>query len=309
MGLFQSLAMLLILLTLPSPNMAQSIGDVTALDALLQDYAYRAFVRPKTGVAYDGIVPSNLTGIKISVMRFRSGSLRKYGVSMYKEFVIPTGVGVQPYVERLVLVYQNLANWSMAYYPLPGYTYLAPVISLLAYDAFNLSATNLPKLDLKAAGNPISIHFSNVKSAPDGSEAKCVSFNRDGSVNFSEVGSENVCSTFDDGHFGLVAESISPAPAPAPSPVSPSPTHHKGKKTSNKVWIIVGSVVGGLLLLGLLAFLVLWARKYKQRKKMHQMERAAEVGEALQMTSVGESRAPAARVTRTQPTLENEYVP
>ncbi|KAK8560897.1 hypothetical protein V6N13_026332 [Hibiscus sabdariffa] len=33
-----------------------------ALDALLQDYAYRAFVRPKTGVLYDVVIPSNLIG-------------------------------------------------------------------------------------------------------------------------------------------------------------------------------------------------------------------------------------------------------
>lgn len=44
-------------------------------------------VRPKTGLPYDGNVPSNMTVIKIAAMRVRSGSLRSRGVSRYKEFV------------------------------------------------------------------------------------------------------------------------------------------------------------------------------------------------------------------------------
>ncbi|KAF8364654.1 hypothetical protein HHK36_033334 [Tetracentron sinense] len=62
------------------------------------------------GILYHGNVPSNLTGIEISAMRLRSDSLRTRGVKGYNEFEIPEGVVVQPYVERLVLVYQNLGN-------------------------------------------------------------------------------------------------------------------------------------------------------------------------------------------------------
>jgi hypothetical protein len=68
-------------------------------------------------------------------------------------------------------------------------------------------------------------------------------------------------------------------------------------------------VLGGLGLLVLLTFLVLWTQKYKREKKMQQMERAAEGGEALHMTTVGNTKAPAATVTRTQPVLESEYAP
>lgn len=105
------LSLLTLILWLPRFN-AQSTNSARALDALLQDYAYRAFVLPRTGIPYDGIVPSNLTGIKIAAMRLRSGSLKSRGVRMYKEFGIPEGVVVRPYVERVVLVYQNLGNWS-----------------------------------------------------------------------------------------------------------------------------------------------------------------------------------------------------
>ncbi|KAK8694045.1 hypothetical protein V6N13_071609 [Hibiscus sabdariffa] len=62
----------LCLLLLAQPS--TSVVAVIALDALLQDYAYRAFVRPKTGVLYDSVIPSNLTGFQITTIRVRSGS-------------------------------------------------------------------------------------------------------------------------------------------------------------------------------------------------------------------------------------------
>lgn len=306
--------LLLCLFEVESSNAQSTVGSPRALDAVLQDYAYRAFNRPRTGVSYDGTVPPNLTGIKVSAMRLRSGSLRSRGVTTYKEFEIPTGVTGTPYVERLVLVYQNLGNWSAVYYPLPGYAYLSPVLGLLAYDAFNLSATNLLELDIRTTANPIVINFTDVKSPPLGSVAKCVSFDINGSINFSNLISSNVCSTTEQGHFSIVVESI----APSPSPISPPPTPGGGGptpgkaghgKSNTKVWIIVGSVVGGLALILLLSLLALWAQKFKQRKNMQQMEKAAEAGETLHMTSVGDTKAPAAMVTRTQPILESEYVP
>lgn len=287
-----------------------SIRPARALDALLQDYAYRAFVRPRTGIPYDGSVPSNMTGIEISAMRLRTGSLRTRGVGMFKEFKVPVGVLEQPYVERLVLVYQNLGNWSMVYYPLPGYVYLAPVLGLLAYDALNLSAKHLPELDIRASNESISIQFSEVRSAPDGSVARCVWFDLDGLVNFTNVISGNTCSTFRQGHFSIVVESMAPSPASPPGgPRGEVPEHGGGGNNNRRVWIIVGSVVGGFALLVLLGVLILWVQRYRRRNKMHQMEKAAEAGEALHMTTVGSTKAPAATVTRTQPTLENEYVP
>lgn len=288
---------------------AQSTTSATALDALLQDYAYRAFVRVRplrTGIAYDGtvVLPSNLTGITISAMRLRSGSLRRRGVPAYKEFRIPVGVVVEPYVERLLLVYQNLgSNWSTAYYPLPGYTYVAPLLGLLAYDASNLSAKDLPELDMRASDQPISIKFSDVKLVPDGSSVvpKCVSFGWHGLPNFTNVVSGNMCSTFQQGHFSIVVESI--------APTSPTPSGRGGnnKNNGNERWIIAGSVLGGGLgLLVLMGFLLL--RCYR-RKKLREMEDAADAGETLRMTCVGNTKVPSAMLTRTQPTTEPEPEP
>ncbi|KAF8397085.1 hypothetical protein HHK36_015992 [Tetracentron sinense] len=311
---FFSLAILIPLLwILWSPELrAQSPGasrsSARSLDALLQDYAYRAFVHPRTGTPFVGNVPSNLSGIRVSAMRLRSGSLRSRGVKSYNEFEIPVGVLEEPYVERLVLVYQNLGNWSFFYYPLHGYTYLAPVLGLLAYNASNLSATNLPELDIRASTNHILIKFMDLKMVPDGSTAKCVWFDLHGLVEFRDVLSGNICSTVEQGHFSIVVESTAPSPAPvSPTPKGMSPGG--GKKDKSKVWIIVGSVLGGLLLLVLLSFLILWLRRYKHGKKMQQMEKEAEVGEALKMALIRNTRAPVAMGTRTQPVLENEYVP
>lgn len=291
---------------------AQTSNTSKSLDAFLQDYAYRALaVNPRTGKEFIAQVPSNFSGIKAAALRLRSGSLRSKGVDSYEEFRIPVGVIVRPYVVRLVLVYQNLGNWSEIYYRVPGYTFAAPVVGLLAYDATNLSATNLQELDIRASKEPISIHFN--VTAPTGLTPKCIWFSLNGTTKFSNLTSASVCSTSYQGHFSIVVESIAPAPAPAQppkqGPVSPGGGPSAAKKDKSRVWKIAAPVVGGSAVLVLFALLVVWLQKYRQNKRMEEMERQAEIGEALQMTSIGDSRAPMAVGTRTPPMLENEYVP
>ncbi|CAA2995341.1 receptor kinase TMK1-like [Olea europaea subsp. europaea] len=109
---------------------------------------------------------------------------------------------------------------------------------------------------------------------------------------------------------------LPPLPLTSPTPVPPGgapkhapKTNGKGKKIKSKVYITVGSVVGGLALLVLLGLLESWLRKYMHRRRIQQMERATDIGEILHMTTVGTAKAPVATVTRTQPTIETEYVP
>ncbi|KZV39818.1 hypothetical protein F511_27821 [Dorcoceras hygrometricum] len=172
--------------TVVSTARSQSSREFSAraLDSVLQEYAFKSFVRPRTGIVYDRKLPANFTGIGVAALRLRSGSLRRRGVRVFKEFGIPIGIFEQPYCERLVLVYHNLGNWSSVYYPLPGYTLLAPVLGLLAYDANDLSASSLSELDIRASEDPISINFPNVQSRADGSSPMCVNFGLDGSVGF-----------------------------------------------------------------------------------------------------------------------------
>lgn len=279
------------------------------LDSLLQDYAYRAFRNPRTGTVYDAAPPSNLTGVEIAAVRLRRGSLRVRGVESYKEFHIPPGVIVQPYVERLALVYHNLGNWSSVYYPLPGYTYLAPVLGLLAYNAVNLSGTDLNELDVVASSSPILIKFADVREVPAGLSATCVWFDLDGLPEFQDPVSEDVCSTYRQGHFSIVVNSTGLAPAPSPGPgPGPSRGGGGGKRHKAKVWRIVAGCVGGFAGLVLLALLVVCLWRYGESEKVAEMERRAEAGESLQMARVGATQAPVASGTRTQPVLENEYV-
>jgi hypothetical protein len=159
--------MLLLFTCFLSPILSSSQTPLDAfvsarlLDARLQVCAFQAFSMPKSGVLYDAQVPSNLTGIEVSAMRLRSRSFGIKGVESFKEFEIPIGVMEQPYFKKIVLVYHNLGNWSQTFYPLSGYSYLAPILGLLAYGGTNLSASNSCELELRASDKPILVDFSN----------------------------------------------------------------------------------------------------------------------------------------------------
>ncbi|RDX92542.1 hypothetical protein CR513_25310, partial [Mucuna pruriens] len=270
------------------------------LDAHLQDWAFRALYGPRTGVPYDGKVPTNLTGIKVSAMRLRSGSLLTRGVHSYKEFEIPIEVVEKPYVERLVLVYHNLGNWSNYFYPLPGYSYLAPVLGLLAYSGANLSASELPELDIRASDKAILIKFPDVGPAPSGALPKCVYFDLHGSVQFDILLPGNVCSTMQQGHFSIVVELNAPSPAPSSG----------GNNKKNKSMLrIVLSVVGGILLSIILGLLVVGIKRHREKTRIRKLERVADSSETLDMTSFGDIKVPSAFATRTRPMIENDYFP
>lgn len=291
-----------------------SLNGSRSLDGILQEYAFKALIRPRTGITYPVPLPSNLSGMKVEAVRLRSGSLWNRGIA-YNEFRIPRGVLEQPYAQRLVLVYQNLGNWSSLYYNKPGFDLVAPILGILAYDASNLSAINPQELQLMATKQPISIQFPEVRQ---GLTPICISFYSNGSVSLSNASLSNVCSTNYQGHFSLIVKSAAPSPAPTPAPVPesmsppmtppalvPVPTK---KKKSNTWKIVLGIVLGSVALIVSLVLLGFGMVKYRQTAKIARMEHQADQGEALQTTSVGSSRAPAAGGTRTQPMLENEYV-
>ncbi|KAL6978971.1 hypothetical protein U1Q18_020639 [Sarracenia purpurea var. burkii] len=298
-----------------SPMLTARVPELSAraLDFLLQAYAFRAFVNPRTGIPVDGSPPANLTGVKISALRLRSGSLGTRGFGRYKEFFIPTGVAEQPYAARIVLVYHNLGNWSSLYYPLPGYTYLAPIVGLLAYDASDLSAENLPELDLRASESPITIEFRGLKSAPgDGSSPspKCVRFDLHGSVEFDNVVDGNVCSVSGQGHFSIVVEFTDTSPTPGVE-IPPASSNGGGsgykKQNYDGVWSIAAAAACGSILMVVLGLLVVFVKKYRRRKGIGRSEKTAEGSHPLQTRSLGGSKVPMATETRTRPVLENEY--
>ncbi|KAL5580472.1 hypothetical protein UlMin_012914 [Ulmus minor] len=308
--------LIILFLSLYSYRLTAQPFSPRSLDAILQNYAFKAFNQPRTGVPYAAQLPNNLTGIKASAMRLRSGSLFNRGVHSYNEFQIPTGVIEQPFEERIVLVYQNLGNWSSLFYPLSGYSYLSPVIGLLAYDASNLSATNLPELNITPSEKLIKIKFSGVKSGINGVGLKCVYFDLDGSVEFDNVLPGNVCSTIKQGHFSIVMKysaAVSPTPRPSPSP-APFPENWPEPKGKPEAGKIVGGVIGALVLLFVIGLMIFGVRKRKEltkKKEKQEMEKAMEIGdnEVIQMASLGNIKAPVAMVTRTRPMLETDYFP
>ncbi|GAA0148234.1 hypothetical protein LIER_07736 [Lithospermum erythrorhizon] len=282
---------------------AQSATELSAqgLNAILQEYAYRGFMKnPKTGVLYDANLPKNLTGINVAAMRLRSGSMRRRGVRNYKEFLIPVGVVEKPYVERLVLVYQNLGNWSELFYPLHGYTYIAPILGLLAYNGSDLSSTNLQELNILATKESIRIHFPLLEIIVKGHFPKCVFFDLQGLFEFNNVIDGNVCLATKQGHYSIVA------PAPSPPPANDIGDYNDRDEHGNKVLVVLGSVIGGVGLLVSLRLVVLCLERCRKRKKREKMEEASDRSVPLVMTQVGNTKAPMASQTRTRPMLEDE---
>ncbi|KAF3627822.1 putative succinate dehydrogenase [ubiquinone] iron-sulfur subunit 3, mitochondrial-like [Capsicum annuum] len=226
-GYFYIIIWLLIPALVGSQSNSSDSSARSSLDSLLQQYAFRELTwqRTRTGVPYDAYVPSNLMGIKVSAVILKRHTLKRRVYGYYKEFFIPSGIIVEPYVKKLVLVYQNLGNWSSFYYPLPGYIYLTPVLGILAYDANDLYATNLPELDILALEDPITIRFPFVQPAPEGSFPKCAYFYSNNFVKFGHVTDGNICETRIQGHYSIVAEvKASPSPPPSAHEISPSPS-------------------------------------------------------------------------------------
>ncbi|WVY90668.1 hypothetical protein V8G54_036182 [Vigna mungo] len=277
------------------------VASPRLLDAYLQDFAFKTIFNPRTGVSYDAHVPISLRGIKVSAMRLRSDSLRTRGVLNYKEFKIPIGVVEKPYVERLVLVYQNLGNWSDTFYPLPGYSYLTPVLGLLAYSGDNLSASSLHELDIKIVDKSILVHFLNVKPVPIGALAKCVYFGLQGSIHFDILLPGNVCSTMQQGHFSIVVETNAPSPEPCGyEKVQFGEKNHKNMK----LVLLISGILLVVIILGLLVIRVVIHQNGSSR--VRELDRV-ENNEILDMTSIGDIKVPFAFGTRTRPMIEHEY--
>lgn len=298
------------------------------LDLLLRDYTLNSFKNQhysiKTGVLRRIHLPSNYSGIKIDAVRFRCGSLRRYGAQI-QEFHIGVGAILEPCGERLVIVRQILgSNWSDIYYKnfdLSGYRLVSPVLGLLAYNALNdvilgnnVSSSYQISLLLDDAKDPSTVDFGNV-SGPSMVEERtflnkptCVTFGLDGKVTFAGEVKPFVCAVKTNGHFGLVVTD---------DPKSEGGGEKEMKKEKIGRWRsvvggLVGSVTVGVVLLGLVvAAAIVTAKKRRRRAKREEMERKAYEEEALRVVSmVGHSRVFVASATRTLPGfMEHECVP
>ncbi|KAL7160237.1 hypothetical protein ABFS83_01G079900 [Erythranthe nasuta] len=300
----------------------ETIKSARILDLVIRDYTFESYkTNFKTGKLHSINLPANLSGIKVDTVRFRCGSLHRYGAKI-KEFQLSIGLKILPCAKRVMIVRQNLgSNWSSLYYDnyeLSGYQLVSPVLGLLAY---NLGETNNASVSTNSTSSssssssirsdekrPIIIDFSTTKSvgATSSSPSKiplCARFgDGDGKVTLSNQVGPGLCATTGDGHFGLVVEY---------SPVMP-PLRGEDRKEVSRWRIVIGGAMGaavGAVLIGLLMVAVFVKTKKKKERREELVRRAYEE-EALQVSMVGHVRALTASCTRTLPTIEHfEYRP
>ncbi|CAI9093883.1 OLC1v1029475C1 [Oldenlandia corymbosa var. corymbosa] len=281
----------------------QGIKSARLLDLVIRDYTFQTYDKSfGTGKLHTVSLPANLSGIKVDTIRFRCGSLRRYGARL-QQFQLSSGLTINPCIERVLIVAQNLgSNWSSIYYDnyeLSGYQLISPVLGLLAYNAGdNINFSSPFEVSIQSSGRDdlIKIDFTNtsISNPSSGIIPLCARFEHDGKVTLSNQQSPNVCVTSKQGHFGLVVE----------SPLIPF------KKKASKWKIAIGSSIGAalgafLLTLLLIALFV----KVKKKARMEELERRAYEEEALQVSMVGHIRAPTASTTRTVPVIEHEFIP
>lgn len=279
-----------LLLLLFSPVHGLTSYDPESLDALIHKHAMNAQAKKRTGTSLKVSLPANLSGIEVSVVRLRSGNFWERGVN-FSSFYIPPRVLPFPFVKRLSIVYQNLGNWSTRYYSVPDYSLVAPVVGFVAYDASNLSAPGNEALKFSILGDPILISFPNLEIKGKLGTLKCVKLGPDGFVQFRNITKENTCITQGDGHFSVAVQ---------------NPEVEKNIRVWK--WYVVG--FGGaffaLVLSGVIGYTTF---KLARSKKLRGMEAESENEVALDASSVGRSKMPSASMVRTQPTLEQDYVP
>ncbi|KAL6556338.1 hypothetical protein OROGR_005626 [Orobanche gracilis] len=280
-------------------------GDVKSarlLDLVIRDYIFRSHKKQsiRTGKLYNVNLPSNLSGIDVDAIRFRCGSLRRYG-SNIKEFGLGVGTYVHPCSERVILVRQNLGpKWSSLYndnYELSGYQLISPVLGLLAYNI--ISRTNKTssvigsEVGIRAGKKAITINFGNATLVDTGPGVipLCASFDENGKITLSNQARPHVCVATRHGHFGLVVGS-------ALMPL---------REKTSKLRMAIGSSIGAALGAFLLSLLVIaMFVNAKKKERMEEMERMAYEEEALQVSMAGHVRAVTASAgTRTMPTIEH----
>ncbi|CAL5201214.1 unnamed protein product [Lathyrus oleraceus] len=294
---------------------SQSIKSSHVLDLLIRDHTFSSLDKNfKTGIPQSVKLPPNLSGIKVDTVRFRCGSLTRYGAKL-KEFHLGIGVTIHPCIERVMLIRQSIEynNWSSIYYAnykdLSKYQLVSPIVGILAYNADedSNSSSNPFQLGIEAGENLITIDFNNATSFNNKEEKGikvnplCASFEGNGRMTLAKTKplATLVCVAKMHGHFGLVVESLQQEDDDFTKPIRLS-----------RWKVAVGSTIGaalGAFLLGLL--LVAMLVRVKKRSRMVQMERRAYEEEALQVSMVGHVRAPMAPGTRTTPTLEqHDYI-
>ncbi|KAK6920040.1 Protein of unknown function DUF1191 [Dillenia turbinata] len=268
-----------------------------SLDDFIKDYAFSTSQpKPKTGVLYEVTLPSNFSGIEASIARFRSAHFWQSGAN-FSSFNIPPRVVAMPFAKRIAIVYKNLGNFSSKYYNVPNYTLVSPVLGFWVYDASSPNPTISGRnLNVSTQGDPILVRFPMVPVLEDPKVTKnCVRFGHNGLVEeFSNFVMPNLCVARDQGHYTIVI-----------------PYVRNGEDEDffeKRKWWVIGIGIGVWLIL--LILVGSWVYKMMVAMRIRKMERESEKGVAIDSIWIRSvSKMPSATVTRTQPEIENDYVP
>ncbi|XP_028769349.1 uncharacterized protein LOC114726802 [Neltuma alba] len=268
--------------------------DHASLEAFVRDKANREIAKPRTGTFYNIPLPSNFSGMKFSVLRVRSGSLRLRGGN-YSHFNLPPMIKPEPHVERIAIVFENFGNWSSRYYDVPNHTMVTPVLSLMAYNTSEAGLVLSQRLNLSIPEkNPIKVRFfRSWVHGKRGEKPICAKLGNDGRlVGLKNMSEPFVCEIRSEGHYTLVVPSLEEA-------------KDKGQKDNNRTrWIVVLGIGSGLIVLLFVVFVFVCVKVMK-RRKIQKMEEKSEKDVIIGEFWVGQSKMPAASMVRTQPALEN----
>jgi len=267
----------------------QSYYDHKSLDSFLRMQANKEIKNPRTGVIYNVSLPSNLTGMEVSVVRFRSFSLWLRGRN-YSFFNLPPRLLSRPSKKRIAILYENLGNCSSHYYNVPNHTMVAPVLGVMAYSSSE-SAFLDEKINITIRGDPIKIWFPHVDERGRNGTPICAKFGDNGVVKFRNMTEPYACEVYKQGHYTIVI----------PSYPSLNKFHH-GKRFTT--WWVLGFAIGFLGLV-ILALILLALVKEVKKRKIRKMEKNSDGGELFDTFWIGETKLPLASSLRTQPILEN----
>ncbi|KAK8958168.1 hypothetical protein KSP40_PGU007816 [Platanthera guangdongensis] len=249
---------------------AFSHGDSQTLVSIIKDRAFKDMDLQSIGVEYKVHLPANLTGVEAWALRMRSSTFLIEGANL-SFFHFPPGIVSIPNRRRLLLVSHNIGRnrfGSLYGGATAGYSLDSPVVGFVVYDAWNSSSRDL---GLEETGEHIKIEFPGLYNGS--ARLLCARFGEAGELSLEGEEMNGTCTAKGPGRFGVV---------------------------NWRVWVAVG--LGGLVLvLGAGIWVGVLVRR---RRRMRQMVKEAEEGEALDVVWVGWSKMPSAGLMRTQPIME-----
>lgn len=280
-------------------NSTTSILNVTlphSLSQSLEDFALKTLTNQHhTGALYRAVLPNNLSGIEVSIVRLTGKSLWTSGARFSNVLIPARSVSVPP-ARRVAIVYQNLGNWSNHWYTVPGYRLITSVLGFRVLDVSDHD--NVKEISLKMK-NPVKILFRDLSDEKMLSRVSCVSFkaqNEDKeAARISRMILPGVCYGSSHGDYSVI---------------EPLEKDKKKKVALWRTWwwlCMVGLVLG-FGVLWLLGFVCTMGLRILRTKKIQvMMEREANDGEVFESRWVGGSKMPSATVTRTLPESESGF--